>query len=111
MTCPELSVEDLLGCSFGLSAREVAVLMRLLGAGGWVPVSRIAAVSGRDRSVIQRTLQAMAGKGVVERSQRNRARGGYEYLYRARGKDELKKAVLEKSRSFCARVALQVRHW
>ncbi len=111
MTCTGLSVEDLLSCSFGLSRREVAVLLRILHAGDWVPVSDIAAKTRRDRSVVQRTLQKLVGKGIAERSQRNRAGGGYEYLYMARDKKALKRAILEKSRMFCLKVAAQVREW
>lgn len=111
MTCIDLSVEDLLGCSFGLSKREVAILLRMLEAGGWMPVSRIAAQTRRDRSVVQRALAALAQKGIVERSQRNRAGGGYEYLYRAKGKKALKRTILGKSRTFCRMLAGQVRQW
>jgi predicted transcriptional regulator len=127
MTCTGLSVEDLLGCSFGLSKREVAVLLRLLHAPdhgasgpkssgstaseGWVPVSDIAAKTRRDRSVVQRTLQKLVEKGIAERSQRNRPGGGYEYLYKASDKKALKAAITEKSRMFCLKVAAQVREW
>jgi predicted transcriptional regulator len=111
MTCIDLSVEDLLGCSFGLSKREVAVLLRLLHAREWVPVSDIAAKTRRDRSVVQRTLQKLVEKGIAERSQHNRPGGGYEFLYKARGKKALKAAITEKSRMFCLKVAAQVREW
>jgi predicted transcriptional regulator len=111
MTCIDLSVADLLRCSFGLSKREVAVLLRMLEGDGWMPVSGIAAESRRDRSVVQRALFLLVKKGIVERSQRNRAGGGYEYLYRARDKSALKRAILEKSRLFCRMVAGQVRQW
>jgi predicted transcriptional regulator len=111
MTCIDLSVADLLRCSFGLSKREVAVLLRLLEHGDWLPISGIARLSMRDRSVVQRALLLLVEKGLAERSQRNRAGGGYEYLYRARGKAELKKKILQKSRAFCQMVAGQVRQW
>jgi len=111
MTCIDLSVADLLRCSFGLSKREVAVLVRMLETGSWMPVSGIAAQSRRDRSVVQRALFSLIRKGIVERSQRNRAGGGYEYLYRAHDKRALKRAILEKSRVFCQMVAGQVRQW
>jgi len=111
MTCIDLSVEDLLGCSFGLSKREVAVLLKLLLFRSWVPVSDVAAKTLRDRSVVQRSLQKLVEKGIAERSQRNRAGGGYEYLYRARDKAALKRAMIEKSRAFCRAVAAQVGQW
>ncbi|MCI0503906.1 helix-turn-helix domain-containing protein [Candidatus Micrarchaeota archaeon] len=111
MTCIDLSVDDLLGCSFGLTKREVAVLLCMLQGGGWMPVSKIARISQRDRSVVQRAILTLVNTGIVERSQRNREGGGYEYLYRASGKAALKRSILDKSRAFCARVAAQVRQW
>jgi predicted transcriptional regulator len=111
MTCIDLSVKDLLKCSYGLSKREAAVLLRLLGAGAWAPISRIAAQSGRDRSVLQRALFSLVKKGVVEREQRNRAGGGYEYLYRAKDKAAVKRAIREKSRHFCRMVDEAMGAW
>jgi predicted transcriptional regulator len=111
MTCIDLSVPDLLRCSFGLSKREAAVLMRMLESGGWMPVSRIAALSRRDRSVVQRALLSLARKGAVEREQHNKEGGGYEYLYRAKGKRAVKRAIREKSRNFCMMVDAAVASW
>ncbi len=111
MTCIDLSVEDLLRCSFGLGRREVSVLMKLLDDGGWLAVSAIAPLSGRDRSVVQRALTLLIERGLAERSQRNRERGGYEYLYRAKDKAAIKRTILEKSRAFCRLVAEEVRGW
>jgi predicted transcriptional regulator len=111
MTCIDISVEDLLECSFGLSRREVAILLRLLDTGDWLPVSAIAARSRRDRSVVQRGLSSLITRGLIMRDQRNRARGGYEFIYRAADKGRMKKAVLEKSVRFSAMVRRRVRDW
>jgi predicted transcriptional regulator len=111
MTCIDLSVEDLLRCSFGLSEREVAVLLRLLEGGGWLPISRISSLSRRDRSVVQRALASLMAKGIVERDQHNLAGGGYEFLYRARDKPMIKRLIIGKSRAFSAMVRESVEGW
>jgi predicted transcriptional regulator len=111
MTCIGLSVGDLLRCSYGLSKREAAVLLRMLEGGGWMSVSRIAMLSRRDRSVVQRALARLESRGAVEREQHNRDRGGYEYLYRARGKAAMKRTIREKSRNFCRMVEGVVASW
>lgn len=111
MTCIDLSASDLLGCAFGLSKREVSVLLRLLASGNWVPVAALASRAGRDRSVVQRALASLASKGLVERDHRNRERGGYEYVYRARDKQMIKREILGKSRAFAAMVAAEVERW
>ncbi|MEW6722944.1 MAG: helix-turn-helix domain-containing protein [Candidatus Micrarchaeota archaeon] len=111
MTCIDISIEDLLGCSFGLSRREVSILLRMLDAGGWMPVSTLAARSRRDRSVVQRGLASLMERGLVMRDHRNRARGGYEFIYRAADKGKIRKAVLEKSARFSSMVEGRVRDW
>jgi predicted transcriptional regulator len=111
MTCIDLSLEDLLSCSFGLSKREVVLLLRLLQAGGWMPISALASRPRKDRSVVQRGLSSLMAKNLAERDQRNRPRGGYEYLYRAKGKREIKAAMIAKSRAFSAMVSGAVRRW
>ncbi len=111
MTCIDLSVEDLLSCSFGLSNREVLIFLRLLEAGDWMPVSALASRSRKDRSVVQRGLSSLMAKNLAERDQRNRPRGGYEYLYRAKGKKEIKAVMIAKSRAFSAMVSEAVRRW
>jgi predicted transcriptional regulator len=111
MTCIDLSVEDLLGCSFGLSRREVGVLLRLLEAESWKPVSGLCRAVARDRSVVQRALHKLAGKGLVEREQHNLEGGGYEYLYRARDKVAVKRAILGRSRAFSRMVRETVGGW
>ncbi|MFN7991732.1 MAG: helix-turn-helix domain-containing protein [Candidatus Micrarchaeia archaeon] len=111
MTCIDLSVGDLLRCSFGLSKREASVLMTLLESGDPLPVSGISSLTGRDRSVVQRALLRLVEKSLADRSQRNREGGGYEYLYQARGKEKVKRAILGKSRSFLSRIQLSLRGW
>lgn len=111
MTCIDLSVEDLLRCSLGLSAREVAVLLSLLRSGGWLKVAKISALSRRDRSVVQRALLSLMRKGIIERDQHNLDGGGYEFLYRARDKKMIKRLIIGKSRAFSAMVEASVRGW
>ena len=100
-----------LRCAFGLSKREVSVLLRLLESGGWLTVSGISARSGRDRSVVQRAILSLMRKGIVERDHHNRAGGGYEYVYRAADKKRIKKSILEKRRAFSTMVDESLRRW
>lgn len=111
LSCIDLSVDDLLRCSFGLSKQEVRVLLRLLEESDWTDVARISSGLHRDRSVVQRGLQSLLKKGLVERDQKNKAGGGYEYLYRAKDKRMMKASILAKSRSFSAMVSETVGKW
>lgn len=111
MSCIDLTVEDLLRCAFGLSKREVSVLLKLLESGQWLTVSSVSARSGRDRSVVQRAILSLMRKGIVERDHRNRPGGGYEYVYRASDKRRIKRAILEKRRAFSMMVDESLRRW
>jgi predicted transcriptional regulator len=111
MACLDISVEELVGCSFGLSKAQARALMSLLEEKDWAAVSALSSKMGKERSVIQRDLARLLAKGLIERDQANKAGGGYEYLYRAKDKMMLKKAILEKSRAFSVMVREAVRGW
>jgi predicted transcriptional regulator len=50
-------------------------------------------------------------KGLVERDQANKPGGGYEFLYRAKDKAMLKRAILDKSAAFTSMVSDTVKRW
>lgn len=111
MSCIDLSVEDLLRCSFGLSRLEVTVFMKLLKNKKYVSVSHLSATLGRERSVVQRGLAGLMKKGLAQRDQSNKDRGGYEFLYKAKNKDAIKSSIVEKSRGFCKIVQKTADDW
>lgn len=111
LSCMDLSVEDLLQCSFGLSRLELSVLVALLGKEKWTNTGSLSAGLGKDRSVVQRGLTSLLKKGLAEREQSNKERGGYEYVYRARNKAEIKRRILSNTNAFCAMVRETVRGW
>jgi predicted transcriptional regulator len=111
LSCVDLSIDDMLQCSFGLSRLELSVLLALLGKKTWASTSALALELGKDRSVVQRGISSLMGKGLAEREQSNKERGGYEYVYRAKGKDEIKGQILANSRAFCAMVRETVQGW
>lgn len=111
LSCIDLSVEDLLRCSFGLSKGEVLVLQTLLQGENWSSTSRISSIIKRDRSVVQRGLASLKAKGLIEREQSNKEGGGFEYLYRAKDKGMIKRSILGKARAFGSIVKQTVSFW
>ena len=111
LSCIDISMDDLLRCSFGLSRLEVGVLKALLDEEGWTPVGKIASRMRRDRSVVQRGLSSLLAKKLIVREQANKPHGGYEYLYMASDKKAIKRSILGKSRAFCMMVNAQVSRW
>jgi len=111
LSCIDLSMEDLLRCSFGLSKGEVLVLQALLEEDGWVPTSRISSIVGRDRSVVQRGLSSLLEKGLIRREHHNKAGGGFEFLYMATDKRMIKRSILGKAKAFSDIVKRTVSSW
>jgi predicted transcriptional regulator len=107
----DLSIEDMLQCSFGLSKLELSVFLALLKNKEWTSTSSLATRIRKDRSVVQRGIASLLKKGLAEREQSNKERGGYEYVYHAKNKQEIKKLILGNAQAFCAMVKETVRSW
>jgi len=89
---------DLLCCAFGLRSSEIDIYFSLLG--GTRSVEDLETIIDRDRSTVQRILQKLDHKGLVERKKKRIERGGYFYVYRAISTEAVKQQVLD-----------QLEHW
>ena len=89
---------DLLCCAFGLRSSEIDVYFSLLG--GTRTVEDLEGKIDRDRSTVQRILQKLDSKGLIEREKKRIERGGYFYVYRAISTEAVKQQILE-----------QLEHW
>ena len=111
MTCIDITLEDLLGCSLGISKAKAVLLSAMMEEKDWTTVASVASRLKKDRSVVQRELSSLHKKGLVSREQRNKSSGGYEYVYRAEDRKALKSAISEKSRAFVAMVNKKISNW
>ena len=111
LSCLKISIRDLLQCAFNLSKTEVAVLILLLKSSTWASVGDISAGVGRDRSMVQRSLSVLMGRGVVIREQNNLVNGGFQYVYMAANKQKIKLMLFDKSRQFASMVKTTVEKW
>jgi predicted transcriptional regulator len=84
--------EDLLCCAFGLRDSEIAVYLYLVE--GPKTVEEIAVVVEKDRSTIQRILNRLHKKDLVERRTQSIERGGYYYEYIAKSTDRVRNEIL-----------------
>jgi predicted transcriptional regulator len=89
---------DLLCCAFGLRSSEIDVYFSLLG--GTRTVEDLETIIDRDRSTVQRILQKLDHKGLVDREKKRIERGGYFYVYRAISTEAVKQQILD-----------QLEHW
>ena len=102
--CRRLSFDDVLKCSLGLSKSEAETMKAVLKMRQPFTVAEIAERMSKDRSVAQRHLKKLGGKGVLLRFQQNRDGGGYEFVYRTIARRELKKILYRGIKQFTAQV-------
>ena len=84
--------EDLLCCAFGLRNSEITIYLYLID--GPKTVEEIAVVVEKDRSTVQRTLNRLHKKDLVERRTQSIERGGYYYEYIAKSTGEVREEIL-----------------
>ena len=80
---------DLLCCAFGLRNSEIDTYFSLIS--GPKTVEEITDLIGKDRSTVQRVLNRLLNKNLVERSKHFIERGGYYYEYSAKSTDTVGK--------------------
>ncbi len=83
---------DLLCCAFGLRSTEIDAYFALIS--GPKTVKEIASRIGRDRSTVQRVIQKLVNKGLIESEERTFDRGGFYHVYRAISPDEVREEIL-----------------
>ncbi len=92
MMTPEPKFNDVMRCVFKIKDYEIEVYFYLLDH----PGSTIAEVSDplkKDRSSIQRSLQTLMDKGMINRKFRVLGVGGFAYIYAATPLEETKKIM------------------
>ncbi len=84
--------EDLLCCAFGLRDSEITIYLYLID--GPKTVEEIAVVVEKDRSTVQRVLNKLHKKDLVERRTQSIERGGYYYEYIAKSTEKVREEIL-----------------
>ena len=83
---------DLLCCAFGLRNSEIDTYFSLIS--GPKTVEQISELIEKDRSTVQRVLNKLHKKNLVERTTHYIERGGYFYEYSAKSTEEVRKEIL-----------------
>jgi len=108
--CKTFPIEQVLRCSFGLSAAEFRVLKVLLSKGE-KSVEEAAEFLGRDRTTVQRAMAGLLKKGLVKRRQYNLDGGGYQYAYHPQDKEWIKERISEHFDRFSRTVKNEIESW
>ncbi len=102
--CKKIELEELIRCSFNLNKREFAILMYLLKKNKKYTVMGLAKELSLERSTIQKAVKKLVEKGLAMRFQQNLDRGGYNFLYKAKNKGEIKERMKETVRQWYSAV-------
>jgi predicted transcriptional regulator len=108
--CKRFPIDQVLRCSFGLTAPEFAILKTLLSKGE-LSVEEVATLLGKDRTTIQRAMKSIVAKGLVKRRQYNLDTGGYQYHYLPEDKEQIKQRIQSHFQKFTEMVRDEIEHW
>lgn len=109
--CKQFPIDQVLRCSFSLSNAELFVLKQLLKSQKYCAVADIAKTLKKDRTTVQRSLQSLYRKGLLDRHQANLGKGGYYFTYSAKPKGFIKKRVDEYFKHFETVVYSELEKW
>ena len=92
MMTSEPKFNDVMRCVFKIKDYEIEVYFFLLDHPGST-IAKVSEFLKKDRSSIQRSLQTLMDKGMIDRKFRVLGVGGFAYIYRATPLEETKKIM------------------
>ncbi len=109
--CRTFPIEQILKCSFNLNNTEMTLLKHLVSEEDEKDVNELAKKFNKDRSTIQRSLNVLVSKKLINKRQINLESGGYIYVYSSKPKEYIKEKIREVFSNFIDVVAQQVDRW
>jgi len=93
--CKKIDFSDLVRCSFRISKTEYKILKKLMSRKTPMSVSELSEQFEKERTTIQKAVQNLHSKKIIDRRQMNLNNGGYIYYYLIKDKDQIKKKIKE----------------
>ncbi len=93
--CKKIRIEDIIRCSFELNKTEYKTLFFLINNSKKYTVSSIANKMGLNRTTVQKTTKKLLEKKLINKIQINLDKGGYEFYYNMKNKEEFKEGIKE----------------
>lgn len=109
--CKQVDLQEVVKCSLGLTRAEYRVFRKYMGLKNQVTLAELSKKTGLDRTTVQKASLKLVEKGLLFRSQRNRSRGGYEFLYSIADRREIRSKVREIVRSWWEAVDNNLQYW
>lgn len=106
--CKKIRQEEIVRCSFGLNKTEYDVLTYMLKENNELPVSEIAEGLNLDRTTVQKAAKTLLRKDLLEREKQGLSGGGYNFLYSAKKKEEIKKRMISRTKKWSRAVTDEI---
>lgn len=94
--CTEITLNQILKCSFGLNKTENKVFIFLIKKNEFFSVKKISVFCKLSQSSVQKALNNLDKKGLISRKKINTRPGGYHYIYNINDKINIKKILNSK---------------
>jgi len=88
--CKQVNLDEVVKCSLGLTRAEYKVFKKYLRLKKEITLAELSEKTGLDRTTVQKASLKLIEKGLLSRFQHNRPRGGYEFLYKIKDKEEIR---------------------
>lgn len=109
--CKEITLEEILKCSFGLNKTELKITKALLEDYEEKTIEEVKEKIKKDRTTIQRAVKRLFEKNLIKRRQISLEKGGYLFVYSPYPKKELKEKVYKIFESFKEKVGEEIGKW
>ncbi len=109
--CREIELKDLIKCSFDMTKTDYTVFEFLMRNDKSFSISNIASKLRLERSSVQKAIQNLVLRELIERRQLNLDQGGYKFYYSVRNKDEIKARIDEIIDGWHKKVKEAIKKW
>ncbi len=110
--CKTFDLDEIIKCSLGLTRAEYRLFSFMIKNNTeWMSTSELSKRTGLSLSTMQRCMKTLHEKNVVERHQENLGGGGYNYIYRAKDKEHIKKVIRGIIMNWSSKVGRELNEW
>ncbi len=109
--CKQIDLDEVVKCSLGLTRAEYRVFKKYMALKKQVTLATLSQKTGLDRTTVQKASLKLVERGLLSRSQHNRTRGGYEFLYSIVDRTEIRSKVRNIVRSWWEAVDNNLQYW
>ena len=109
--CRQINMDEVVKCSLGLTRAEYKVFKKYMQLKKEITLANLAEKTRLDRTTVQKASLKLVEKGLLLRFQHNRSRGGYEFIYKIKDKEEIRNKARSIVRAWWEAVDQELNSW